>query len=1021
MNIRTIVLIYILGILSSLLPAQSQLRDTATAINYNNSAHNFRKNYQYDSAALYFEIAANIFEKNRMWVECVHNLNESIRMHYKEQQINKALNNIDKGMLITKNHFLNNNTLELTEIVNLIRYKGVLFKNLGDNEKALFFFNRSLEYNLMLKDFDTLNYLINESKLLFGIGIVYMIDRKKDSAISYFKRSLNIQKSLPFDPDFNLTIIYLNIGSVYKDYRDIESATQYYIKAKESNSHKYNNFDLIDSYVNNQMGLLLFDQEKYPEALEYLKKALIKKKKLFGNNHAIVADENSTIALVHLKNGSFDEAIDNANSALRINLKLYGDSSSQVADTYVKLSELCSSKKEYDETIKYLNQALDIQLHQVGDKHFTVSIINNMLGDAYANLTDWGKSLYYYQHALLSNITEFNETGIYRNPGLSDHIFSRSDLLYTLQKKADILYQLHLDRYNDTLNILSSYSTYELSFQLANMIRQDHRSEEAKMIISENIRPVFNNAINVAYEINSSICDEYKTKIFDFMEASKSSTLYSMITELDAAMYSGIPEILLEKDKNLKSDLTFFNTQIEKIKQQNGMHDTALLKRYEQRYFELFVQRDSLLNEISDKYPAYNKKKVITNLASIEEIQLNLDDHTALIEYFTSDADIYIFVITKELNHLMKVTNTDQLKKQTLQFHKNIRKRGDKKLIADLSHQLYNTLIKPIESLLEGKEKLIIIPDEYLLYLPFEALSRTPINDETEIKFSKLDYLVRDFDISYHYLATIWNNCKEMGVENKIITDSSSLCAFAPVFTEGNASISRSFTIISDTLHSWRSISVDGKTFNNLPFSKMEVDTITNLFIKNNIRAKSFLYQEASEENFRKAIVDYQIIHIATHGFSNDLDPNLSGLVFSQKQDYSTINKVTGKKNAFESHNNFDPGNDGILYSAEMYNLRIRANLVVLSACETGIGKPRKGEGLMAMTRGLVYSGVPNIVYTLWKVSDNHTHILMAAFYNELINGNTYSSSLRKAKLKMLDIEATAFPGLWSGFLFSGQ
>jgi CHAT domain-containing protein len=111
----------------------------------------------------------------------------------------------------------------------------------------------------------------------------------------------------------------------------------------------------------------------------------------------------------------------------------------------------------------------------------------------------------------------------------------------------------------------------------------------------------------------------------------------------------------------------------------------------------------------------------------------------------------------------------------------------------------------------------------------------------------------------------------------------------------------------------------------------------------------------------------------------------------------------------------------GTLYSNEIYNLDLKADLVVLSSCESGIGKLVKGEGMMALTRGFLYAGADNIITSLWKVYDKSTSILMKNFYKYVLEGESYSSALRKAKLEMISDPRTASPVNWSGFVLIGR
>ena len=110
-----------------------------------------------------------------------------------------------------------------------------------------------------------------------------------------------------------------------------------------------------------------------------------------------------------------------------------------------------------------------------------------------------------------------------------------------------------------------------------------------------------------------------------------------------------------------------------------------------------------------------------------------------------------------------------------------------------------------------------------------------------------------------------------------------------------------------------------------------------------------------------------------------------------------------------------------MLFANETFDLDLNADLVVLSCCESGIGKFVKGEGMMAMTRGFFYSGARNVLFSLWKVYDRQTSDLMLNFYQNVLRGKTYSSALRRSKLRMIADRLTAFPSKWSGFILVGN
>jgi len=230
--------------------------------------------------------------------------------------------------------------------------------------------------------------------------------------------------------------------------------------------------------------------------------------------------------------------------------------------------------------------------------------------------------------------------------------------------------------------------------------------------------------------------------------------------------------------------------------------------------------------------------------------------------------------------------------------------------------------------------------------------------------------------------------------------------AFAPVFDEKDSD--NVFTFRSDIWRrafsdsAFRGVLSEQQRFRPLPYSEREVHSIYSLFEEHNRPAKLFLRSDASESNFRRYTSGYKYVHLATHGLINEKYPKLSGLAFYQPKDSLTAE-------------------DGILYSAENYALRMSSDLLVLSSCESGLGKLIKGEGLMSLTRGFFYAGARNIVVSLWKVPDKATAELMERFYYYILQGNSYSASLRKAKLKLIKKRSTAFPRNWSSFILLGK
>jgi CHAT domain-containing protein len=333
-------------------------------------------------------------------------------------------------------------------------------------------------------------------------------------------------------------------------------------------------------------------------------------------------------------------------------------------------------------------------------------------------------------------------------------------------------------------------------------------------------------------------------------------------------------------------------------------------------------------------------------------------------------------------------------------YYQSIKKIEDKSF-SYLSSKLFQILIEPVLTWVKNKKKLIIIPHEYLYYIPFESLVSS---GEKEKNFLKIEYLIKRFSISYHYSANLWYYRNYNSIKNK----DKSFIGFAPVFSEKrnkgyilSSEGSRDYNKILRS--SSRMVTVDGKRLPQLEASEKELRSIINLFKKYSKKAKGYFYQQASESNFKIAdMKNYNYLHIATHSLSDKIYPKLSGLFFSDPDDPISLE-------------------DGILYSEETFNLSLDTELIVLSSCESGIGKLVKGEGMIALNRGFFYAGARNIIFSLWKVEDKATSRLMIELYRNILMGKSITDSLRNAKLRLIRDKFTAFPKYWSGFILVGK
>jgi CHAT domain-containing protein len=304
-------------------------------------------------------------------------------------------------------------------------------------------------------------------------------------------------------------------------------------------------------------------------------------------------------------------------------------------------------------------------------------------------------------------------------------------------------------------------------------------------------------------------------------------------------------------------------------------------------------------------------------------------------------------------------------------------KNKDSKQFCIVSNQLYKNLILPFKNQIQHK-KLIIIPDGKLSYIPFDALLVNLPDTLTTIEFNKLSYLIRDYCINYSNSVNLF--FKQKLPDEKTFKKA---IAFAPEYKDGET------------------IKVANQYLSLIPLPgvQKEVEEIAKV-----IKTKIFKGENATEENFRNNVEKYDILHLAMHAFINDSLPAFSNLAFTRTESE-------------------DPTKNGLLNTMDIYNFKLNARLTVLSACNTGSGQLRRGEGIMSLARGFFYAGCPSVIMSLWEVEDLSGTQIITSFYKNLKKGKDKDESLRLAKLEYLKSvnSRRAHPHYWLGFVSIGD
>ncbi len=626
-------------------------------------------------------------------------------------------------------------------------------------------------------------------------------------------------------------------------------------------------------------------------------------------------------------------------------------------------------------------------------------------------------ALEYYQKGVTSCLYNFNDTiNVSTVPEIKDYL-EWNQLLKALQAKAQI--------FTDTTITLSKFEFlakfdrqkiaikhYQACDTLITEVRQKISAKSDKLALGEKADEIYIKAVDVCLQLantydNSKSPFEYQAQAFHFSEKNKASILLESLAGSEAQKFAGIPDSLLEKEKSLNIEVALYTKTLAE------QPDSAKEVLFKNKLFEANREYEKLIKQFETDYPKYYNLKYGNELVPVKKLQKSLDKKTALLSYTVTDSSIIIFTITRKKLEV-QVVEKDARFDNILQLYRDIlMSKGSQRAFTIASQYFYRTLIP--DNLPKKIENLIIIPDGILASIPFETfLTEKYPNLDSLPKWKDFSFLIKDYNISYSYSANLFYKTfpKEKTKEVEV-TPLNEWLAFAPVFdnskTAGLAMRTRKLLQEMDSIKidsvQIRGTLISGGYVSPLPGTEIEVKKIFKQFDDKGKKALAQIHENANEAFVKSdTLKRYKYLHFATHGFVNMEKPELSGILLAQD---TTINE------------------DGILYTGEIYNLELNADLTVLSACETGLGKVKKGEGIIGLTRALLYAGSKNIIVSLWAIADESTKDLMIDFYGNLllqnVKENNFGEPLRKAKIKMINEGVYAHPFYWSPFILIGK
>ena len=779
--------------------------------------------------------------------------------------------------------------------------------------------------------------------------------------------------------------------------------------------------------------------------------------------------------------GEYQKAIDfydQANTIFKAlgNLRGQGMALNNIGWLYATLGD-------HQKSIDLYTRALEIFRSQ-NDQYREVTVLNN-IGVNYSNLSDYQKALEIHLQVLplrdvtknrdgkaitLENIAECYEHLNQKQKALDYYtqaialvrVGGDPRLIATTLKNVGALYtdlgdlQQALLSLNEALEIASRvgdrFTEAMVVAKLARVELNRGNLAGSRTLIEKAITTVESLRINVKsqqlrasflataqefYEFDVDVLmrlhQQHPSEGFDaaalaVTERSRARSLLELLAESRAQIRQGVDASLLEREQQLQDSIA--DGAERQVRLLSGQHTEEAANKAAKELDALTAEYEQVLARIRETSPRYAAltQPLPLNLKAIQTDVL--DDDTVLLEYALGDDRSFVWAVTKSSISTFELPKRQEIETAARQLYDFLTERnrqikdetlGQQRLRvarSDAAYQsaaaaLSNMLLQPVASQL-GTKRLLFVGQGVLQYVPFGMLPAPTDHEKQQAsngsKQSSASYrpLVLDHEIINLPSASVMAVLRRETSGREKAPKTVAVLA-DPVFQSDDPRIASASNHTGkpkpeeSSTDAYRSAKESGlQNFVRLRFTRNEANEITRLVpAEKRFEALDFT---ASRANATSAeLGQYQIVHFATHGLINNRHPELSGIVLSLVDEQ-------GK-----------PQN-GFLRLYEIYNLKLTANLVVLSACQTAVGEEIKGEGLLGLTRGFMYAGAPRVVATLWQVDDRAAAELMRRFYQKMLGeGLRPAAALKAAQVSMQSDSRWRSPHYWAAFTLQGE
>lgn len=910
---------------------------------------------------------------------------------------------------------------------------GNVHSNLSQHERAREYFERALALRRETGDGE------GEAATLNGLGTLYLRQKKSEKALAYYEQALAIRREKK-DRDGEGQVL-TNLGIVYSNLSQNEKALEYHGQAlpimREVGNRRGEGLAL------NALGVLYRNLSRNEQARECYEQALAIMREIRDRDTEGQVLNNLGEVSYGLRQSEQALAYyEQALAIMRETRNRYGE-----GVTLNNLGNVHNRLRQGEKARGYFEQALTIA-REIGNRHGEGQALNN-LGEIYRGALHFETAREHYEQALAimrETRDRLSEAGAHTNIG-SIHLLMRQfekaqahlDQALTIRREigdlageARALYSLAtLERNRGSLE--EALSRSEAALAVAENLRAGYANQELRSAYFSTVQVYYEFHIDLLMRLHKQHPSAgHDAAALRASERSRARSLLDMLVEAGADMRRGVDPRLVESERSLQRQLNL-KAQLQ-LKLHSGPHTDEQASAMAREIEGLTAEYQKIRARIRQSSPRYAALTQPVSLG-LQEIQRLLDPDTLLLEYALGEERSYLWAVSRTAMTSYELPRRSEIERWARRAYESFSTSdataGGGRVEAE--DALSRMLLGPAAARL-GKKRLVVVADGYLQYLPFAALPEPRAGDAAS-RLGSGDRRARR--------PAPDGPATPLIVEHEIVSlPSASLLAVLRREAGGRAPAPKMIAALADPVFDRADLRVKpgdakrvaegedrenepqnakpspapqlppglersakdagGLSFERLRSTRDEAEAIIGL-ARGGESLKALDFKASRATALGEELGRYRILHFATHGLLNSAHPELSGLVLSLVDE-------RGRPQ------------DGFLRSHELYNLRLGADLVVLSACQTALGKEVRGEGLVGMTRGFMYAGSPRVVASLWRVPSRATAELMKRFYGAmLVGGLRPAAALRAAQVAMWREKRWNESYYWAAFVLQGE